>query len=309
VNPQPRARCAAGHWKSTEGTNDHGVRGQAAGTPLQSTDSPVRGTHGTRKRAHTNEVGVPNWPDEGPPTPEGPWQRSSSSGLPDPDRIVIPDDIRELEPDIRLYYREVSHRRYKELLRRVFLTRRWERFGLSGPVVVCVLCIVALFGSLASVLVPRSTERPERTPLAAPSIPVAAPGGLLPDVKVSLYGDVQDIRERRPNVIALVPEECPNCADILDLIYGQAKTEGLRFDIIGAPDRERQLRAIDRATGNGAADVLLDEDDALAKAYGPGVLTILVVAPDGIVVQILRDPKPGDGIEESLRRLYRSTTA
>jgi hypothetical protein len=252
-------------------------------------------------------VGVPNWPDEGPPTPEGPWQRSSSSGLPDPDRIVIPDDIRELEPDIRLYYRELAHRQHVAALRRIFFTRRWERFGLSGPVVVCVLCIVALFGSLASVLVPRSTGRPEKTPMAAPSIPVAARGGLLPDTKVSLYGDVQEIRDRRPNVIALVPADCQDCADILDIVYAQAKTEGLRFDIIGAPEREQELRAVDRATGNGAADVLLDDGDLLAKAYGPEVLTILVVAPDGVVVDILREPKQGDGIEEPLRRLYHST--
>jgi hypothetical protein len=138
---------------------------------------------------------------------------------------------------------------------------------------------------------------------------VGKESGLLPAVNVAVYGDVQPIRARRPDVIALVPAPCQDCARILSGLYSQAKTEGLRFDIVGAADRETLLRDIDRHTGNGGADVLLDPDDTLAATYGPGVLTILVVAPDGSVAQILRDPQAGEGIEATLQHLYHSGAA
>ena len=276
--------------------------------------SRVREACCPEKAAHTNRVGVPDWPDDAPPGPEGgsgegAGARSSPAEIPDPDSVVIPDDLTELEPDIRAYYRELARQRNQAFVHRIFMTRRWERFGLSGPMVVAVLCIVALFGSLASVLVPRVGQRPGSEPLAAPSVPVGRESGLVPAVNVSVYGDVQPIRARRPDVIALVPAPREDCARILSGLYSQAKTEGLRFDIVGAPDRESFLREIDRRTGNGGADVMLDPDDTLATTYGPGVLTILVVAPDGTVAQILRNPQAGEGIEGTLQRLYHSGAA
>jgi hypothetical protein len=254
-------------------------------------------------------VGAPDWPEDGPPTPEGARSGRPGPPLPDPDSVVVPDTIDELEQDIRAYHRELARRRSAGLVRHVFLTRRWVRFGLSGPVLVAVLCVVALFGSLASVFVPRSGLRPVSAPLAQPSIDPARSGGLLPDVTVTLYGDPVPIRERRPNVIALVPPQCQRCSGVLDGIYAQAKTEGLRFDIVGAPDREQELRSIDRATGNGGAVILLDEGDQLAEAYGAGVLTVLVVAPDGIVAEVLRDPQREASIGPTLERLYGASTA
>lgn len=253
-------------------------------------------------------MGVPDWADD-PPTPEGARSGSAGRGIPDPDSVVVPDTIDELEPDIRAYYRELARKRHVGLARRVFLTRRWYRFGMSGPVLVAVLCVVALFGSLASIFVPRSAQRPGSAPLAAPSIAPARSGGLVPDVTLTLYGKSLQVRERRPDVIALVPAKCQQCSGALDGIYAQAKTEGLRFDIVGAPEREQELRSIDRATGNGGADVLLDEGDQLAEAYGAGVLTVLVVAPDGIVAEILRDPARDASIGATLQRLYSATTA
>ena len=106
----------------------------------------------------------------------------------------------------------------------------------------------------------------------------------------------------------LVPAQCQQCSGILDGLFAQAKAEGLRFDLVGAPERLDELRSLDRATGNGGSNVLLDDGDELAAAYGEGVLTVLVVAPDGIVAEVLRDPDRDASIQPTLSRLYHRTT-
>jgi hypothetical protein len=264
-------------------------------------------------------VGVPDRPDgpedQGPARPEG-ARRPGAAGpglppLPDPDDVVVPDTIAELEAEIRAYHRELRAGRRgggASRLRWRSPTRRWLRAGLSGPALVAALLVVALVGSMASVLVPRVPQRPTTQPLAAPSIPAARPGGLLPPVTVTRYDDEIPIRDRRPSVIVLVPPQCQQCSGILDGLFAQAKAEGLRFDLVGAPERVDELRSLDRATGNGGSDVLLDDGDELAAAYGEGVLTVLVVAPDGIVAEVLRDPARDASIQPTLARLYHRTT-
>ncbi len=251
-------------------------------------------------------MGGPGLPDEGLPPPDGWRQRTPANSLPDPDTVVIPDDIAELEPDLRSYYRELARRQHSASMRRVFLTRRWERFGISGPIVVAILCVVALFGSLASIVVPRAPYRPVAEPLADTSRPVGDVGGLLPEATLTLFDDPVEVRNRRPAVLALVPSDCSDCGDQLDDIYAEAKQDRLGFDIIGAPEAEDLLREIDRDTGNGAADVLLDPDGVLARTYNADVLTVLAVAPDGTVAEILRDPGPSDRLGRTLERMLTS---
>ncbi len=262
--------------------------------------------HIARQAAHTKRVGGPGLPDEGLPPPDGWRQRTPANGLPDPDSVVIPDDIAELEPDVRTYYRELVRRQHSDAMRRVFLTRRWERFGLSGPIVVAILCVVALFGSLASIVVPRAPYRPVAEPLAENGTRVGEVGGLLPEATLSLLGEPVEVRNRRPAVLALVPPGCSDCGNRLDTVYAEAKQERLGFDIIGAPADEDLLRQVDRDTGNGGADVLLDPQGVLANTYDADELTVLAVAPDGTIAEIIHDPGPSDRLGRTFDRMLTS---
>lgn len=110
--------------------------------------------------------------------------------------MVVPDDARELESDRLRWLAEQERRtplpgqerrrtdrwpaadrpgdgepapRLPPVLRRLLLTRRWYRYGLSGPLVVVVLVMVAGVASLAVFLAPRLPPGPPARALASPA--------------------------------------------------------------------------------------------------------------------------------------------
>lgn len=58
--------------------------------------------------------------------------------------FVIPDDLRELDDEVRAYRREQRREQRRERLRRFLLVHRWHRAGLSAP------CSCWCFSSSAS---------------------------------------------------------------------------------------------------------------------------------------------------------------
>jgi len=123
--------------------------------------------------------------DDGPNGVNGPDPHGDDLN---PFEFVIPDDIRELDDEVRAYRREQRRSRRRTMLAHLLQTRRWRRYGLSGPLVVAVLIVVAMVGSMLAFLGPRPSPRPQRLPLAMTTVAAGLPGSLLPDVQVITLG-------------------------------------------------------------------------------------------------------------------------
>ena len=149
----------------------------------------------------------------GKPDPEGhhdDLDQADLEGL----SLLVPDDARSLDAD-RLAYLEELREQARHGWRRMVFTRRWVRFGLSGPLVTLVLVGVTIVGSLMVVFAPKPQPVPGPAPLAvgAPG-QVGEVGGLLPAESVMANGLEVALRSVRPAVFVLVPRDCPECNTI-----------------------------------------------------------------------------------------------
>lgn len=223
---------------------------------------------------------------------------------PHPEDVVVPDDARDLELDVRAWRREQAAAARRGRLDRMVRTRRWRRYGLSGPLVAGVLALVAVFGSLLALLVPGGgRDRATRAPLdAAPPSPAGQVGGLLPDRAVLVGGVERSVRELRPAVLALVPIPC-RCGELMDEISGQAAEFGLRLVVVAPSRRDDELPALVAAARHGPAVPAYDADGRLARDYAALGPTLLLVRDDGRVTGVEREARPGLRREPRLRQL------
>lgn len=227
-----------------------------------------------------------------------------------PAPVVVPDDASALEADRLAWLAEQRLLRRRHGWRRLVLTRRWERFGLSGPIVVLCLLATAAVGSLAVAFFPRSSRPgPAAAALAtaayahvtAASPPLAEPspgpvvGRLLP--AASLAGDVRPVSstDLRPGVLLLVPPDC-GCTDVLGAVHRQAREFRLVTWLVAAPapgesraaTRARLVELDEDGTG-GAARWAVDPSGTLAQALAARGTTLIAVRPDGTVAGLRRD--------------------
>jgi hypothetical protein len=209
---------------------------------------------------------------------------------PDPDDLRVPDDARELDPDVAAYYREQRREHRRHRAGRLLFTRRWVRYGLSGPLVVVILMGVAAVGSLATVLRPQIESGPRPRPLANVSASPGTEGGLLPDGQLQMGNFERDIRGLRPAVIALVPSDC-SCDSAVAAAFEQTVSYRIKLYLAGHPRSADELRRLSRDAGNGTATVVLDTQGALFEAYEPAALTLVLVHIDGVVEAVVREPQ------------------
>jgi hypothetical protein len=263
-------------------------------------------------QAHTGPVpGIPS------PSADDAPESADGVGAPGPDDpveardaeppldVVIPDDAAALESDRQAYLDEQARgigraqgpdwsMREPALpaLPRMFQTRRWQRYGLSGPLVIAVLLAVAVVGSLMTVLRPEVSTAPTPLPLSEPA-PGAAPatiGGLMPEALVTLDGVPLALRRLRPAVLVVVPPTCPTCSDLVADVASQARALQLRTLLVGQPEQLDQLTELTNDAARGTAGVVVDGQGALTSLNpGPGPTLVLVHA-DGIVADVIRDP-------------------
>ncbi len=232
----------------------------------------------------------------------------------------VPDDAAALDADRADWLREERVRlRRRTGWRRLVWTRRWQRFGLSGPLVVLCLLATSVVGALAVVLVPRpATPPPRAAPLAAApriTVPVAGdvPAAAVPTVERSgdllgrrlpealLEGDAGVVRTAsvRPAMVVLVPGGCA-CPGAVDELYRQAREFRVSVWLVSAagPDAagtaatRRALAALDAAETAGGARWAVDPDGTLVRALRGRGLTVALVRPDGVVTDVLRDVGP-----------------
>lgn len=221
--------------------------------------------------------------------------------------VHVPDDARDLQRDVRALYRERRAARRRQRLRGLVLTRRWDRFGLSGPIVIAVLLAVGLYGALPILLRPASDSRRSSSPLATPTVAPGTLGGLLPDGPLLTPGGRTRTQElARPTALVLVPLPC-DCeavlASIVPQVIGRA---GIRVVTQGLADPTGESsRALRSGQGRGQIDAAVDLDGVLARAYAPVGVTLVLVAPDGVVVGVVRDVHADQKLDVDLSALDR----
>ncbi len=213
--------------------------------------------------------------------------------------FVIPDDLRELDDEVRAYRREQR----REQLRRMLLVHQWHRVGLSGPLFVLVLLLIGFVGSMLALVGPTVSSPASRGPLArGDRTPVGQQGGLLPAVDVKVGGDIRPVRDLRPAVFAIVPAGCA-CETLLNEVFDQAQEYRLTLYVVGRRDQEAELTRLVRQVGNGTAGVVVDTEGVLAASTAARGVTLVFVHSDGVIGSVLWDVPSGLRLEPLLARL------
>jgi hypothetical protein len=250
-------------------------------------------------------------------SPKATGDSGAADDLPE---VQVPDDASALEADRLRYLDEQargvgraegpdwSMREPQPTLPGFLTTRRWGKYGLSGPLVVAVLVVVGVLGSFMTVLRPNVASAPGPLPLAnaQASVLPGGSGGLLPAADVQLEGIDVDLQRLRPVVLVVVPEACPTCADVTSTAVQQARQFGLRTVLVGTAPQARQLIDLSRDATRRLAAVALDTSGALTSLYpGPGP-TLVMVHADGIVADVVVDPSSTVRLEPVLSQLSRA---
>lgn len=196
--------------------------------------------------------------------------------------FVVPDDVRELQGDIRAYRREQRAKARSERLRRLLL---WNRFGLAGPVVLATLFLVVGFVSLM-VLFPapqRHVAGPD--PLATPVRAEGQEGGLVPDVAITPdHGHPRSLRSYRPSVVMLLPEGC-DCAGPVQTVARAAERHQVLTVLVSR-------HTPTQVTGLTDADVVRGTEPGgkLATLFHLSDRPVLLlIRSDGVINRILAD--------------------
>lgn len=239
-----------------------------------------------------------------PDPPAGPPDEPSD-GLPGPadegPRVVVPDDASSLARDAEALRRERRASARRDRLRRLAAGR--TGVGVGAPLVLLVLLLVGGVAALPVVLRPDlSADAPPR-PLATPAVPPGEVGGLLPETVLDTpAGPLAARGSARPGVLVLVPTGC-RCDELVDGAVAQARefTRNVRLVIDGRePGADEEAVRLRRAVAGGATRSGTDPSGALAQAYGARGVTLLAVGQDGVVLDVLRDVRPGQRLEARL---------
>lgn len=231
-------------------------------------------------------------------------------------QVRVPDDARDLDPDLRAYHQELRRRADADAARTAAVSDPADTVR-SGRMVVGVLALLLIVAGLALMVSPRRDVAP-RTPLAstAPaSTEPGAPGGLLPEVLVVVHDVEHPLRDLRPAIVALVPPNC-GCDRELAALFTEAGQYALRVYLTAAavdptaghPDANgestlTELKRIAKAFGPNQVSVLHDPGAALQATYDPRELTLLLVASDGVVTEVRHGPSVLSGLNLGLARL------
>jgi hypothetical protein len=201
------------------------------------------------------------------------------------DRIVIPDDISELDAEIRALHRERRAQRRRAKLRRLTGSGR-----TGGPLLLVALLLIAGVAGLLVMFQPRRTPG-SVTPLGT----AQATDGRLPDTSVQVVdGNTRRIRDLRPAVFALAPKGC-GCDVRLASVAAAAHRHNLRFYLV-----DRSLPALPRGLTEATATRLVERTGVVAQKYNaekdgrrvPGGPVLVFVGAGGQVADVLPTPTP-----------------
>ena len=211
--------------------------------------------------------------------------RSGGAGGPSwLDRIVIPDDISELDADVRALHRERRARRRRARLRRLTGSGR-----SGGPLLLVALLLIAGVTGLLVMFQPRRTTSGVTPP------PAAQATDRLPDTPVELVGGATRlIDDFRPAVFALAPNGC-DCDAALAAVGTAVHQHNLRFFLV-----DRSLPRLPRGLSDDTATRLVDRTGVVAEKYkaekdgkrAAGGPVLVFVDAGGQVTDVLPQPVP-----------------
>ncbi|MDQ1249868.1 MAG: hypothetical protein QG597_4245 [Actinomycetota bacterium] len=254
--------------------------------------------------------------------------------------FTVPDDASALDSDRWRYYEELSARgdvrHSPDHPQDVGHPARWRDglpwFGTIGhrlaPMAFLAAAVFAMFASLMLASVTRPDAPTATAPLALETSPVGTVGGLLPSAAVGVNGSARLLRDIRPAVIAVLDTgTCGSrCAATLEWIASQAEAAKVRMIVAGpgsiprdngraGPEDSAPLPRVplgtvtpDAETGEVTFTAAADQIGAVTMTaplgtfdeFTPAGVTILVVAPDGRVVDVVRNADPSVNITTSL---------
>lgn len=209
--------------------------------------------------------------------------------------FVVPDDIRELDPDIRAYHREQRVARRRATLRQIVGR---SPFGVALPVAVTIALVVAVY-SIVMLTVASDPPADRGAQLAAPTIAPGKLGGLLPDVGIrDAEGARQPLRSLRPAAIVLMPLQC-NCDGLLETVTAQSDSAHVPIYLIST-----QLPRLADGVGPPTNQLRSDPSGQIHQAYdamtGP---VVLLVRADGVLVEKHTTLPPDDVLRSDLTGL------
>jgi len=217
------------------------------------------------------------------------------------DPVVVPDDIRSLQPEIDAYHREVRDARRHPLLRRLTSSVLWRRGAMPLVVTATALALAAVVFAVLTLGDPGVGRRALPSALASsPSGAIGEVDGLLPDLTVrTVGGEARSVRELRPALVALLPLHC-DCDALMDSLAGQAETVGASLVAIAPAAQDAEVASLPGRTHSGQVTAYFDPAHALADVYQAVGVTLLVVAPDATVRHLLHDVSDGVHVEALL---------
>ncbi|HVQ87649.1 MAG TPA: hypothetical protein VMT88_05645 [Actinomycetes bacterium] len=246
-----------------------------------------------------------NAPRSGRPDPDGHHDDLSAddiAGL----SLVVPPDARELDADRDQWLRE-SQREPRDDTSPIFpatrtVRRRQQRRRLSvtAAIVLVSIVIVTAAGLVGSFVRHAPTATAPSVALADAGLAPGQAGALLPDVNLASGQTAIAARSLRPAVIALIPDTCDHCTELLKTIRLQATEYGLSLTIVGTTDQVGQLAELDRSLGSVRLEPLVDTTGQFTQPYAASALTLLLVRDDGVVADIVRNPSGSVRLEPVL---------
>ncbi len=219
--------------------------------------------------------------EQGHPGADGSPSEWQPGGQRDGEPVVVPDDISELDADIRAYRREQRSAGRRAAIDRLFFR---SRFGLMIPLVLGVLLLAAVSSVVTLIVSSPPPERPGALPLARPSAGAGRVGGLVPDVAVrDAGGTSQGLRTLRPAVLLLAPAGCA-CDSAIRALATSAEHNQLQLTVLGA--RPPRLPADVSAT---LAVSRSEPTGRLLHVFGVTKKPVAVlVRSDGVIDRIVR---------------------
>jgi hypothetical protein len=228
-------------------------------------------------------------------------------------RIVIPDDLRELDAEVTAYRRELEAARRSERRRRWRhrFTPSWARGGLPSPIFTAVLLVIATTGLLLSVFAPATQERSRQTPISSLAHPRQAPGtvgGLLPDLQLVTDASPVNTRAIRPAIFILVPAGCQCVAQIRNIVGQANEVPPPPYIVIVSQGKDTTSVKLATAVDDGRGDPtgVRDVNGVLARTYHASTTapTLLLVAGDGVLTSAPKVFHMGDRLESALSPLH-----
>jgi hypothetical protein len=198
------------------------------------------------------------------------------------DKVVIPDDISELDAEVRALRRERRVQRRKSRLRRLTGSGR-----TTAPLLMVVVLLVA---GVAGLLV---LFQPRRAPGTVATLNSQA--NLLPDVMVTLVGGSRRaVRDLRPGVFALAPVGC-DCDPALVAAGTAAHRHNLTFFLV-----DRTLPPLPAGLTEATTTRLVEPTGIVAERFAAekngqrvdGGPVLVLVAASGQVQRVLPQASP-----------------